>query len=174
MENLLARKVFPYDPTDVIAEFGTDLVKDKCDRIFKQMDDFVEKTKGRMIPIKSELVVGDMDYQVCGMIDQLFYNKKTGMLEIWDWKTNGDLSIAPYIKRDGTFDCLLGEFGYIPKTKLDVYSLQLNMYKHIIEKNTDLKIGDCHLAWFMEDNDSVKTFKCKDYSDAARKMLSAT
>ena len=46
---------------------------------------------GKLIPVRAEVVVGDEDWGVTGMIDQLFYNEKSQKLEIWDWKTNKDI-----------------------------------------------------------------------------------
>ena len=44
--------------------------------------------KNKLIPVKSELVVGDKELMLCGMIDQIFWNEKQQCLQIWDWKTN--------------------------------------------------------------------------------------
>ena len=46
-----------------------------------------------LVPVKMELVVGDEDYGLGGMVDCLFYNKKSGMLEVWDYKTNKAINI---------------------------------------------------------------------------------
>ena len=156
IENRLANKVFPYPENKVRAMFnGDDPVKPRYDKIVTLIDKFVSEINGRLIPIKSELVVGDEDYLICGMIDQIFYNKKSGMLEIWDWKSNTDLSTESKYK-------LLPPLQHLSNSKLDIYSLQLNTYKHIIQKNTDLKIGNCYLTWFNEENDNYKVFPCKD------------
>lgn len=167
VENLLARKVFPYDDTRSKAVFeGVDPVKPRYEKITTQINAFIEATKGRLIPIKSELVVGDEDYLVCGMIDQIFYNKKSGKLEIWDWKTNGKLTTESNYR-------LTGLMSDIPDSKLDIYSLQLGIYKHLIEKNTNLTIGDRYLVWFQEDNDTYKIVKCHDYAREVKVILAA-
>ena len=51
------------------------------------------------------------------------------------------------------------------------YSLQLSLYKHIIEKNTNLKIGNCYLIWINEKNKNYKVYKCKDLESEIKLML---
>lgn len=165
IENRLANKVFPYPENKIKAMFeGQDPVKHRYDRIVKLIEKFVSDINNRLIPIKSELVVGDEDYLICGMIDQLFYNKKSGMLEIWDWKSNTELTTESNYK-------LLSPLSHLSNSKLDIYSLQLNTYKHIIQKNTNLKIGNCYLTWFNEENDAYKIFPCKDYQNEVEVMI---
>ncbi len=48
---------------------------------------------GKLIPVKSELVVGDSELNLTGMIDQLFWNVKHECLQIWDWKTNNKINM---------------------------------------------------------------------------------
>ena len=72
----------------MVKQFGNDIIKekfDKCQQIFKN---FYEDSRINLVPVKMELVVGDEDYGLGGMVDCLFYNKKSGMLEVWDYKTN--------------------------------------------------------------------------------------
>jgi ATP-dependent exoDNAse (exonuclease V) beta subunit len=130
MENFIQNKVFPYPVDHIRKIFGNDPVKHSYDVISKQIETFCAHIAGKMIAIRSELVVGDQEYNICGMIDQLFYNKKSNMLELWDWKTNekiDDYSEYP----------LLEPINHLNQSKLDIYSLQLSLYKYIIEKNTN-------------------------------------
>ena len=130
------------------------------------MEQFITDIRGRMISIASELVIGDLEYNLGGMIDQVFYNKKSGKIELWDWKTNEKIdSDSRY-----TFNAPI---SHVPSSKLEEYSLQLSLYKHIIEKNTNLEIGDCYLTWFNENNQSYKVFKCHDYSKEVIDMIAA-
>jgi ATP-dependent exoDNAse (exonuclease V) beta subunit len=113
-----------------------------------------------------ELVVADDSKKIAGMVDCLFYNKKSGKLEIWDYKTNKE------IKQKNDF----GQYFHKPISHLDVceintYSLQLSLYKHIIEKNTDLEIGNCYLIWINEQNDNYKLYPCKDLTAEVKLMM---
>ena len=61
----------------------------KCCTIF---DKFHENSRKSLVPIKSEVVVGDKEFGVCGMLDQLFWNEKAQEYQIWDWKTNKEIN----------------------------------------------------------------------------------
>jgi 6-phosphogluconolactonase (cycloisomerase 2 family) len=54
---------------------------------------------------------------------------------------------------------------------MNTYSLQLGLYKHIIEKNTNLKIGDSYLIWINENSDNYKVYKCKDLQAELKLMI---
>jgi ATP-dependent exoDNAse (exonuclease V) beta subunit len=41
-----------------------------------------------------ELVVADDEYGIAGMVDCLFWNKKSEWLEIWDYKTNKEIKTS--------------------------------------------------------------------------------
>jgi hypothetical protein len=55
--------------------------------------------------------------------------------------------------------------------EFNTYSLQLSIYKEIIERNTNLKLGSCHLVWFNEENDNYKVINCEDYSHYVKSMF---
>jgi hypothetical protein len=134
----------------------------------QQFHNFYDDTvaKGKLIPVKSELVVGDKDYMLCGMVDQLFWNPKYQCLQIWDWKTNTRLNMENKFGNKMKH-CL----WMLDECEFNTYSIQLNVYKHIIEKNTNLKLGSCHLVWYNEENQNYKVINCEDYTDHVKKML---
>lgn len=165
IENRLSNKVFPYPAKEISAVFeGADPVRPLYDKILPLAERFVSDIRGKMIPIKSELVVGDAEYGLCGMIDQVFYNKKSKQLELWDWKTNKEISTSSQYK-------LQAPLSNLDDSELTVYSLQLNLYKHIIEKNTNLKFGKSYLVWFNEANESYQIIPCNDVSAEIPKMI---
>lgn len=172
IEDKLANKVFPYPEQMVFDEVGVlrlseiDTVKQKVDKLMVMADKFIEDIKGRLLPIKSELVVGDLDYRLCGMVDQLFYNHKAGELQIWDWKTNKKLDRYSKFKRT-----MKDELSHLDECHLNTYSLQLSIYKHIIEKNTNIKLGKCFIVWFFEDNKTYEVIECKDLVKEAATIL---
>lgn len=167
VENRLANKVFPYPSTKIKSLFeGADPVKEKFDKIVPLVEKFISDTRGRMISIASELVIGDLEYNLGGMIDQVFYNKKSGKIELWDWKTNEKIDSNNKYKFNAPIN-------HVPASKLEEYSLQLSLYKHIIEKNTNLELGDSYLTWFNENNENYEVFKCLDYSKEVLDMIAS-
>jgi len=162
LEFYLNNKLYAYKPP---TEFGgTDPVREKYDKIIPLAKKFCEDIKGRMIPVKSEVVVGDPELMIAGMIDQIFFNKKTGKLELWDWKTNQKLETETPYK-------LLSPIIHLSTSELHVYSLQLSCYKYIIEKNTNLEFGDSFIVWFNEANSKYKVMKCFDFEPEIKSII---
>ena len=128
-------------------------------------NNFYDKSFGKLIPVRAEVVVGDKDWGVTGMIDQLFYNEKSKKLEIWDWKTN------KAINTNNKWQQFKEPLGHLDVCELNTYSLQLSLYKHIIEKNTNLKLGKSYIVWLNENNDTYKVFKCHDFEKEVKSIL---
>ena len=169
-ENYLANRVFPYPESRILAvpEFkGTDPVKDKYIKLTAMFRKFHSDIQGKMISVKSEYVVGDAELDIAGMIDQIFYNKKSGKLEIWDWKTNKEISAS------NRYQKYLAPMSHLDECEMNTYSLQLNIYKYLITKHTGLEFGDCFLCWFNENNDSYKVIRCHDFQNEAKLLLEA-
>ena len=90
------------------------------------------------------------------MLDILFYNVKTNEFQIWDYKTN----------KAFTSECksrhLKDELYVLEESDLEIYSLQLELYKQIIEKNVPIKLGKSYLVWFSHNNDNYKIIETKN------------
>ena len=126
-ENWWNNKSFPYDASVAIKMFGHDIIKekyDKCELLFKK---FWADASENLIPVKMELVVGDDEYGIAGMVDCLFWNKKSEMLEIWDYKTNKEIKTS-----NNYGNKMLHPISHLDECELNTYSLQLGLYKHII------------------------------------------
>ena len=61
--------------------------------------------------------------------------------------------------------------NHLDVCEINTYSLQLGLYKHIIEKNTNLKLGNSYLIWINEKNTNYKIYKCKDMNAEIILML---
>jgi ATP-dependent exoDNAse (exonuclease V) beta subunit len=166
LENKLSATEFVYPEELVLSHFGYDPVQDLVQGIMPLVDKFIADIDGKMQPIASELIVGDSDYLVGGTIDQIFYNSKSTKLEIWDWKTNKQIKTAANYYH-------LAPIDHIPDSELDHYSLQLSLYKLILQKNTKLEFGDSYLVWFNEANTDYQIFRTKDYMAEAKLILSS-
>lgn len=137
----------------------------KC---FGLIDSFYNDSKGKLIPIRSELVIGDKERRLCGMIDQLFYNVKANEFQIWDYKTNKEIKLKnDYKKR------MLNELWHLDECEFNTYSLQLGLYKKIIEENTNIKIGSSYICWVNELNDTYKPMKVANMESEINKIWSA-
>lgn len=100
----------------------------------------------------------DEDSLRAGTMDGLLYNKTTGNLVIFDFKTNKRNILEYYSGKK-----LKGPFKDLNGTNLNKYSLQLSDYMWMIEKNTGLKVEDRWIIWLKEGNVATK---CKDRNDS--------
>ena len=55
--------------------------------------------------------------------------------------------------------------------ELNTYSLQLSFYKLIVERNTELELGDNYIVWFNENNETYKIMKCYDFRSEILKIM---
>lgn len=165
-ENKFLNKVFPYPEEKIKARFGYDPVKPLFDANKKQVDGFYDKVKNKLIPIRTELIVYDEKSMISGMVDLLVYNIKYKEFQIWDYKTN-----KAYRKVDDAKYKMTGILGHLYDCEHTIYSLQLSLYKYIIEKITGLKLGKSYLVWFHQDNPSYQIIEADDMSTDIKKVV---
>ena len=133
-----------YDPKKVMAKM-------------KMMwDVFWASACNSLVPVRSEFIVGCEELGVAGMLDQLFWNKKAGEFQIWDWKTNKKIGLS------NKFQKFKAPLQHLDECEFIEYSLQIGIYKYIIEKHLGIKIGDCYICHFNENNDTFKPIKVRD------------
>jgi hypothetical protein len=188
-ENIFNNKKFPYKKDRIEKIFGYDPVWDMYLKTKNHVDTFYKYSQGRLVPIKTELVVCDKEYGIAGMVDLLFWNVKAQEFQIWDWKTNkdfegwhpkGDVDEKgnEYTENTYTNDVegrsnLLGPLGFLKDNDMEVYSIQLATYKHIIERNTGIKLGSSYLIWVSHLKDRFYTIKTLDRDLYVKKMIEA-
>lgn len=129
-----------------------------------QVDAFFEDHP-HLVWLGSEIRIADDNVFISGTVDGLFWNTITRQLEIWDWKTNKKFTTKNF------FDNLKYPFSNYDDCDEVKYSIQLGLYKYIIEKNTNLKLGDSTIVWFFEGNDSYRKIKTKRLSEEINNMI---
>lgn len=120
-----------------------------------------------LIPVRSEFITGDEELGIGGMIDQLFWNVKMKEFQIWDWKTNKE------IKMSNKYQHLKHPLSHLDECEYNIYSLQIAIYKYIIEKNLGIKIGSCYIGHFNERNDSYKILKTRNLDNEVKTLFAA-
>ena len=123
---------------------------------YKYFLDFVSKYP-ELIPYRTEWMVYDKEAKLAGSIDMIYENKD-GTLSIYDWKRVKEL------KKTNGFDewALTPEIDYLPHSNYWHYSLQLNMYKRILEKNYGKKIKELYLVCLHPNNKRFLRVKVKN------------
>jgi hypothetical protein len=167
IENYMTNRIFP---TPVSGDGGLlfEEIVTTYEVMKQQFLNFYEVAvaTGKLIPVRNELVVGDEELNLTGMVDQLFWNVKEQCLQIWDWKTNTRLNM---VNKFG--NKMLYILYMLDACEFTTYSLQLNVYKKIIERNTNLRLGDSYLVWFNEENPDYQIIKCEDYGHLVDEMF---
>lgn len=159
-ENHWQNKVLPLDYTIYDERFGEGLMKERLEECIRMFEEFYLKAQKNLIPIAMELVIGDAELGVGGMVDCLFWNDKYKEYQIWDYKTNKEIAeYSKYKKR------MKMPINFLHDCELEAYSIQLNLYKYIIQKNTDIKIGKCFLVHIHEEQEQYNVIECKEYQE---------
>jgi ATP-dependent exoDNAse (exonuclease V) beta subunit len=118
--------------------------------------------------IYSELKVFSTNIGLAGTIDlALLHTLNNGelVIDLIDWKTSEkDLDVT-----HGVLDHPLFKDLGLPNSKLVRYSLQLNLYKVIIEAMYPFKVNKMQIVHLLEDE--VRAFDVKDVGDIVYNML---
>lgn len=158
IEASLANKFARYPADEIKKAFqGEDPVFQRYTKVCTQFDAMRDKFRGKMIPVASELVVGDPSTMICGIIDQLFWNKTANEFQIWDWKTNKELKMSSQFM-------LNDPLGHVSTSDVDKFSLQVSFYKKIFTKMTGIPIGNCYICWFSSEREAGQIIPVKDMS----------
>lgn len=99
----------------------------------------------RFIPIRNEFIVYKPEWALCGTIDFLCWDRANDCIAILDWKTNKE------IKKDNPYQKCIGPLNGLPDCNFIHYSAQLSTYKLLIERMTDLRVGELALVHLKRD-----------------------
>jgi len=136
-----------------------------CDKLVNMFNEYVKKIEGKLIHVQSEVVMADDELDIAGMCDQLYWSTHRNGLVLFDWKTNKKLELKSSYNNK-----MKGIFSYLDDCNYNHYSIQLAIYKFLIEKNTNLKILDNYIGWFNEKNDEAILHKCLDLQDIIKQI----
>lgn len=121
---------------------------------FLEFDDWV-KRETNMIPYRTEMIVWDKELKLCGSIDMMFMNE-CGEIELYDWKRCKEIKKSNWNNYAIT-ECI----DHLPDSNYWHYSLQLNTYKYMLEKNYGLKVNGMYLVCLHPNNKTKNFIKIK-------------
>lgn len=113
-------------------------------------------------PYRTEWMIYDEELKLAGSIDMVYENPD-GTLSIYDWKRSKEIAKTNNFMEFATTSCV----EHLPNTNYWHYSLQLNTYKAILERQYGKTVTDLYLVRLHPDNPR-KTFhliKCADLSN---------
>jgi hypothetical protein len=114
-------------------------------------------------PIAGETAIVDFDTGLCGTFDLLFRNKQSGKLELFDIKTN-----KKFTDSNKYGETLLPPLDHLDNCEVNKYSLQMSLYKHILEKELGLSISEMNVLWL---EDTYHIIPLKDLRLECEQML---
>jgi hypothetical protein len=120
--------------------------------------------KNGFVPFRTEWLVFDEDHKVAGSIDMV-YKKPDGTLAIYDWKRTGEL------KTENRFQSGLGPVAHLPDANYWHYTLQLNVYRYILQKHYGYVVSELALVVLHPDNDSWRVSKLNFMDDEVVGMM---
>jgi ATP-dependent exoDNAse (exonuclease V) beta subunit len=108
-------------------------------------------------PFRSEWEIFCEELKLAGSIDMCFDDD--GEIVIYDWKRSKD------IKEVNAWENGFYPLTHIPHANYWHYSLQLNIYKALLEKHYGVKVKEMYLLWLHPNNDSYKKLKVSHLPD---------
>ena len=98
-------------------------------------------------PYRTEWMVYFEEYRLSGSIDMVFENPD-GTIQIYDWKRCRSIERESFGGATSTTPCI----SHMPDSNFWHYSLQLNIYKYILEKKYGKVVTDLYLVCLHPDN----------------------
>lgn len=117
-------------------------------------------------PYRTEWSIFDESILLAGQVDML-YRRPDGTFGLYDWKRVKEL------KMDNKWEKGYGSCAGLDHCNRMHYSLQLNVYKTILESHYGLKVFEMFLVILHPDNDEYILYRVPDMSVEVGKMMSA-
>jgi len=103
-------------------------------------------------PWRTEWEVWDEDLKLAGSIDMIYRNRKDGTFAIYDWKRSKE------IKTENSFQSGFGPVSHLPDSNYWHYTLQLNLYRWLLEKHYGVVVSEMALIILHPNNKNYKKY----------------
>jgi hypothetical protein len=128
---------------------------------------FWAKEGSEIEPYRLEWPVWVEELKLAGSIDGVFRRRSDGAFLIYDWKRSKDIKI------ENRYETGLGPIQHLPNTNYWQYTLQLNIYRWILETHYGLTIADMYLVILHPDNASYVRMKLNRMDEEVEDMIAA-
>ena len=108
---------------------------------------------------------GERKIKLCGSIDMVYRRKSDGKFVIYDWKRSKE------IKSENPFGSGLAPLEHLPDTNYWHYTMQLNVYKWILEQYYGLEVADLYLVILHPDAPSYRRMRLNIMTDEVEDMI---
>jgi hypothetical protein len=121
-----------------------------------------------LVPYRTEWMIYDEQLKLAGSVDMVYKNSD-GTYSIYDWKRSKDITKTNGFGKTALTECI----DYMPDANFWHYTLQLNIYKMILERNYGICIRDLKLVRLHPDavNDSYELLDVPVMSNVMRELV---
>lgn len=126
---------------------------------------FWNRFKDEIEPYRTEWEVFVEEIKLAGSIDGIFRSKRDGSILIYDWKRSKE------IKMENNFQSGLGPLSHLPDCNYWHYSLQLNIYRYILENYYGEHVSDMYLVILHPDQQSYKRMRLNRMDEEVEAMI---
>lgn len=130
---------------------------------WQQFQMFEKSRDKSMMPFRTEWMIYDTELRLAGSMDMVFKNSD-GTYSIYDWKRSKAIKIKDSKKAKFPID-------HVADCNFMHYSLQLNLYKYILQKNYGLKISNMVLVVCHPVQHGFRKIVCPDMQAEIMDML---
>ena len=135
----------------------------------KEWDYFLEyqrKHGSKFTPFRTEWLVWDISLNLAGSIDMV-YRQPNGELAIYDWKRTKE------IKLRNDYDNMLGPCSHLPDVNYWHYTIQLNVYRRILQTCYGEKVTALALVVLHPNNPTYQVLKLPMLDDIIDEIFEA-
>lgn len=139
--------------------------EDKCFTDFLKFEEEIVQ-KESFSCFLSEARIFDEDIRIAGSVDMIYNTKdKSSDCYIFDWKR------TPTLKKTGGYGKGLNPINKYPNNNFSHYTMQLNLYKYIIEKNYNKKVIGLFLVLFHPTRESYELVEIPIITEDIEKLV---
>jgi hypothetical protein len=111
---------------------------------FEYFQDFL-RDHSHLVPYRTEMMIYDEDVRICGSVDMIYKNDD-GTFSIYDWKFSSKLDYYSAFGKKA-----LAPISHLDDCNYIHYSLQLNIYRTILERKYGFQIKELFLIFMHRD-----------------------
>ena len=166
LENINSGKLIEDNYSSAISLGLESEVRDRVDKLKGKAISFAKDIKDKLIPLRLEYTVGYKTF-IAGNIDMIAYNKKYDEIQIWDYKNCKQIDIS------SSWEKCFYPFNNYDSCNFVHYSIQLSMYKALLQRLCNIKVGNCYLVHFNyeEKGNDYHIYKCEDFTNICDKEI---
>jgi hypothetical protein len=118
-------------------------------------------------PWRTEWEVWDEDLKLAGSVDMIYRNRRDGTYAVYDWKRSKE------IKMENTFQSGFGPVSHLPDCNYWHYTLQLNLYRWLLEKHYGIVVSEMALVIMHPNNNNYRRYKLNRLEEEIEGVIEA-